>query len=241
MTPPGPPNIPPPGGEDNPRRLPRRAPRREEIETATVGVLQAGERDKADLLLIDLGDGVMVVKDFARKAWWVRLLGRIQVAREHRAYRWLERMPGVPALIGRVDGLAVAVEKVEGERLAFLRDPRARGEEHLGRLRALLDRMHLAGVVHNDLRGRENVLLCPDGGIVVLDLAGAICLEPGGVVHRLLFRALATTDEAAFLKWKEFLTPGRLTEDERAFLRRFEARRRFWPFNRKRRARGEAS
>lgn len=201
-------------------------------------MLQAGEPDKADLLLVDLGDGVMVVKDFAAKAWWVRLLGRVQIARELRAYRWLGPMPGLPALVGRVDGLALALERVDGERIAFMRDPRARGEDHLAKLRALIDRLHAAGVAHNDLRGRENLLVRADGEVVTLDLAGAVRLAPGGLAHRLLFGWLSLADEAAYLKWKEFLTPGRFTPEEEAFLRRFGRWRALWPFNRKRRNAG---
>ena len=182
----------------------------------------------------------MVVKDFAGKSGWNRLLGRIQIQREVKAYRWLGRMQGIPAFVGAVDGLALAVERVEGERLHGSNDPRSKGEEHLRRIRALIDRLHEAGVVHNDLRGRENLMLRPDGELVLLDLAGAICLRPGGLAHRLLFRWLAVTDEAAYLKWKEFLVPGSFTPEEEAFLGRYRVLRRLWPFNRKRRSTTEA-
>jgi hypothetical protein len=219
----------------NRRGVPRRAPKRDEITAATVGLVQKGGRAKADLLLVDLGEGVMVVKDFARKPAWARLLGRIQIRRELKAYRWLGRMPGIPAFIGEVDALALAVEKVEGERIPDARDARERGDELLARLRLLIDRLHAAGVVHNDLRGRKNLMLRPDGEPMLLDLAGAICLRPGSLAHVLWFRPLAVTDEAAYLKWKEFLTPGRFTAEEQAFLRRWRIFRRLWPFNRKRR------
>ena len=232
------PTIPPAPGADNRRTLPTRAPTRAEIPRATTGFLQRGEPDKADLLLVDLGDGEMVVKDFAAKAWWVRVLGRVQIAREARAYRFMGPMPGLPALIGRVDGLALALERVPGERIAFMEDPRARGAEHLAKLRVLIDGMHAAGVVHNDLRGRENLLVREDGEVVVLDLAGAIRLRPGGLPYRLLFRFLSLADEAAYLEWKEFLTPGAYTPEEEAFLRRFGRLRALWPFNRKGRRRG---
>ncbi len=213
--------------------LPRRAPTRGELPGRTVATIQKGGRLKADLIVVDLGDGEMVVKDFAAKSGWGRLLGRLQIRRELEAYRWLGPTPGIPALIGEVDDLALAVEKVEGQLLHTCRGGRENGAAHVAKLRVLIDRLHAAGVVHNDLRGRENLMLRPDGEVVLLDLAGAICLTPGGLAHRLLFRALAKTDVAAYLKWKEYLTPGTLTTDERAFLRWFRIRRRLWPFNRK--------
>ncbi len=210
-----------------------RPPGRAEIPAATEGTLRKGGRLKADLLLVDLGDGAMVVKDFAGKSGWGRRLGRIQIRRELRAYRWLGEMPGIPAFIGEVDELALAVEKVEGQLLHTCRDGYGGGEQHVANLRTLIDRLHAKGVVHNDLRGRDNLMVRPDGEIVLLDLAGAICLEPGGLAHRIFFRWLAKTDVSAYLKWKEYLTPGRLTREEERFLRRFRIRRRMWPFNRK--------
>ncbi len=206
-----------------------------------MGVLKAGGNGKADLLLVDLGEGPMVLKDFFAKPWWARALGRIQIRRECRAYRWLGPVSGVPVFVGQVDPLALALEKVDGEQLAFAANRFAEGEALLARLRALIDRLHDAGLVHHDLRGRENVLERPDGELVVLDLAGAVCLRPGSLVHRLLFRRLALTDEAAFLKWKALLTPGRLTPEEERFLQRFRIWRSLWPFNRKRHGRREGS
>jgi hypothetical protein len=234
------PNIPSSAGAHHRPAIPSRAPRREEIAAARVGLIQRGGDDKADLLLVDLGEGGMVVKDFAAKSGWTRLLGRIQIHRELRAYRWLGHIRGIPALVGPVDSLAFAVERVEGERLHGSPDPRSKGAEHLRSLRVLIDRIHAAGVVHNDLRGRENLMLTPDGDLVVLDLAGAFCFRPGSLAHRLFFRSFAVADEAAYLKWKEFLVPGRFTPEEEAFLRRFRVLRRLWPFNRKRRRSTEA-
>ena len=88
--------------------------------------------------------------------------------------------------------------------------------------------------MHNDLRGRENVLLRRDGDLAVIDFAGAMRLRPGGLAHRLFFRLLALTDEAAFLKWKGMIAPGTFTREDEMFLRRFERWRALWPFNPKR-------
>ncbi len=196
-------------------------------------MLKKGGPHKADLLLVDAGEGPMVVKDFGGKSAWWRLLGRIQIAREHRAYRRLAGVPGLPALIGRVDAHALAVEKVEGEPLAFARDRHERAAVYLARLRRVLDELHARGVVHHDLRGRENVLARDGGDVAIVDLAGAVCFRPGSLAFRLLFPLLLRTDEAAYLKWKAMLAPGSLTEDEERSLARHRRWRRLWPFNRK--------
>jgi tRNA A-37 threonylcarbamoyl transferase component Bud32 len=198
-------------------------------------VLIRGVGAKADVVEVAVDGGAVIVKDYAGRDFWVRALGRLQVGREAAAYRWLDRVPGVPAFVGRVDALALAIEKIDGERLAFATFPPDDGPRHLARLRTILDAIHARGVVHNDLRGRENVLLRRDGDLAVIDFAAAIRLRPGGVAHGLLFRVLAATDEAAFLKWKGMIVPGSYTRQDEEFLRRFERWRRFWPFNPKRR------
>jgi hypothetical protein len=174
-----------------------------------------------------------VVKDFSGKGLWGRTIGRIQIAREARAYAWLGSLEGVPRFLGRIDPHALALGDVEGRQLAFARDLHSDGPAILSRLRALIDRMHERGLAHLDLRGRENVLVRPDGALVVVDLAGSVRLRPGGLAHRLLFRWLGRADEAAYLKWKLLLDPDGLTAEERAFLRRFRRVRSLWPFNRK--------
>lgn len=194
-----------------------------------------GKGAKADVLLVAVEGGKAVVKDYAGRRAPLRWLGRLQVRRELAAYRSLAGIPGVPALVGRVDALALAVEAIDGEQLAFAAVPPSEGPRRVAQLRTILDAIHARGVVHNDLRGRENVLLRRDGGLVVIDLAGAVHLRPGGLAHRLLFRAAALADEAAYLKWKGMLAPGTYTAEDEAFLRRFERWRALWPFNPKRR------
>lgn len=219
-----------------------RCPRRDEIVPSTREVLVAGVGAKADVLVVAVDGGSVIVKDFARRGPWLRGLGRLQIRREVEAYRWLEGVPGIPVFVGRIDPLALAIERIEGERLAFATSDAVTAPRRVGELRAILDAIHARGVAHNDLRGRENVLLRRDGGLAVLDFAGSIRLRPGGIAHRLFFRWLTLADEAAFLKWKGLIAPGTYTREDEAFLRRFERWRGLWPFNPKRRkARSEAA
>ena len=220
-----------------PSRTPNipRCPTRGEIDSGVSAVVVRGVGAKADVVVVDVDGGSVIVKDFAGRAPWMRVLGRVQLRREAAAYRWLEGVSGVPAFVGRIDAWALAIERIEGERLAFAELAAEDGLRHLAQLRSILDAIHARGVVHNDLRGRENVLLRRDGGLAVIDFAAAIRLRPGGIAHRLFFRLFAATDEAAFLKWKGMIAPGSYTPTDEAFLRRFERWRRLWPFNPKRR------
>ena len=188
---------------------------------------------KADLRVVDVGEGPMVVKDFRDKSWLARTLGRLQISRELAAYRWLGGMEGIPAVIGQVDPFAFAMEKIDGQQLAFAGDlPEDRGAI-VERLQEVVRGLHERGLVHLDLRGRENVLIRPDRTLVVLDLAGAVRFRPGGLWYRLFFPLFSLPDRAALIKWKEMIHPGHLTGQELAFQRRFRVWRSLWVFNRK--------
>ncbi len=97
-------------------------PTRLELDEAPKEYLTQGAPFKADVTVVDVGEGPMVVKDFARRSWWRRLIGRLEVDRETRAYTYLGPMPWFPAFIGRIDSAALAVEKVEGITLRFAED-----------------------------------------------------------------------------------------------------------------------
>jgi hypothetical protein len=221
---------------DNRTRSARRAPRRTELAAATTRWLKRGGPSKADLKLVVLGEGPLVVKDFAAKAPWVRCIGRVQISRECRAYRRLGPLPGLPAFFGRIDAHALALQWIDGQELAFLPDRRRDGRVFHARLTEIVRRLHDAGVVHLDLRGKENVIVDHEGRLYVLDLASAFCLRRGNPLGRLLFRWFAVADRAALLKWKAILGAGEFTPEELSFLRRYRFWRTLWVFNRKRRA-----
>ena len=208
-------------------------PRRIDLDGDAVETIHVGRSVKARLLRLDLGEGPMVVKDFGDKSWWVRLIGRLQIFMEQRAYRRLAGVEGVPRFFGRVDPYALAIEYIDGQPLGMLPDLTRDGPARFERLTHIVNEIHARGVVHWDLRARRNVLLRPDGRIVVVDFAGAMSFRPGGWAHRLLFRRFRSTDDSALLKWKQILEAGPWTEREEAFVRRHRRWRRWWIFNRK--------
>jgi serine/threonine protein kinase len=206
-----------------------RVPGREALALAEV--LKAAGPTKADLLVLDLPQGGVVIKDYAGKPWWARPWGRWQIARECRAYAFAGGQPFLPRLLGRVDGLALALERVPGAQLADVHREYPDKAALLAALRTAIDALHVKGIVHLDLRGRENVMVTREGRVVLLDLGGAIWLRPGGLLHRLFFPLLVAADEAAWIKWKEMLSPGNLDAREKAFERRFRRLRTLWIFN----------
>jgi hypothetical protein len=211
------------------------APLREDLERLPRRAIKDGRSTKADVYEVDFRGRSLVIKDYAGRAPWFRWFGRIQVARECRAYRVLSEDPGLVPFVGRVDAWALAFGRIDAVPLVFARSRFADGVRHVQQLRALIDRLHARGVAHLDLRGRENILLDRDGRVRIVDLAGSIVLRPGSLAHRCLFPALVVFDESAFLKWKRLLAPHRMTRVEMNRLRRFgRFVRPLWPLNRKR-------
>ena len=193
-----------PPGKDAIPRLPTRS----ELDAAPKNYLTEGAPFKADVTVVDLGDGPMVVKDFAARSWWRRLFGRREVERECRAYTYIGSMSWFPAFIGRIDSDALAVEKVDGITLRFADDIDDKRENYLGQIRSAMERLAELGFLHLDARAYRNVLRRPDGQVVFIDLAGSFWIPPGRLGHRLLRRFIALYYEANIIKWETLLAPG---------------------------------
>ena len=226
------------------RGVPKRAPRRDEIAANTVEVLSLGPSYKADLLLVDLGEGPMVVKDFGTKPWWSRFGGLFQTFQENRAYRWLGPLPCIPAFIGKIDSLALAVERVEGQMLVRAPDRYENGRVYLHRIRSIMDQFRELGFFHLDIRGYRNVMVRPDGELVALDLEGSFWVRPGSLLARLLDPWSLRIYKKALFKWKGLLTEGRSSDARKTRLRTAIQRLRMphrWFLNREKRRRRDSS
>ena len=212
---------------------PRRVPRRDEVESREPRWLKRGARTKADLRVVDVGEGPVVVKDFAHKSAWIRLIGRLQISRECSAYARIAGVDGPARWLGRVDRHALALELIDGQELASAADRRERADHYLSELTHIVRALHARGLAHLDLRGRDNVMVDRAGRVRVVDLAASMWLRPGSLTHRLAFGWIKLADEAALLKWKGLLDAGPYTAEEAAFLRRYRFWRALWIFNRK--------
>ncbi|MCP4039720.1 MAG: hypothetical protein GY944_09425 [bacterium] len=177
---------------------------RRDVAGSTTQVLHRGNWANPDVLLVETSrGGEVVVKDYTPRSRLVReTYGRWITGREARAYRLLEGSPGVPALMGRLDSLALVIEYRPGTRMS--RDLAGRlPEGFMDELRAAVRGMHERGVVHLDLRHRSNVLADADGHPVLIDFASALFLRPGGWLARMLARI----DWGAVRKWEVRVTP----------------------------------
>ena len=75
------------------------APSRSDLSAHPIQTLSPGGWSKAALRVVDLGGRRAMLKDFAGKAWPVRLIGRLHIRRELRAYERLAGVDGVPSAL----------------------------------------------------------------------------------------------------------------------------------------------
>jgi len=187
---------------DAPAPLPAEVLQRERIAAHVVRVLEEGSSRDPVVSLVSDGDHTFVVKDFALRGPLVRwLLGPFLVWRELRAYRALEGHPDVPRLLGRIDGLAFAMEYRPGRKMSR-RLSGVLPADFLPRLEVAIRGMHARGVAHLDLRHRSNVLADAAGRPVLIDFASALCFRPGSLGARWLLPVFARFDLRALEKWR---------------------------------------
>jgi predicted Ser/Thr protein kinase len=177
------------------------------LAARTREVLNRGNARNPDVLLVDAGDRLVVVKDFAPRAAWVRAtIGRWITLREMRAYRILAGHPAVPRLLGRIDALAFVLEYRPGRRMSR-RLAAELSPGFIDRLAAAVREMHARGVVHLDLRHRSNVLVDEREQPILIDFASAVMLRPRGLLARRLLPWLARWDWDAVEKWRQRVEP----------------------------------
>jgi RIO-like serine/threonine protein kinase len=200
----------------------------DDVEARTVAVLGKEGPFRPKVRLLEAGGARLVAKDY-RVCWapyrWT--IGAWNLAREEEALRRLSGIDGVPEFRGRVGRWILLMTWFRGRDIGKVRKYRQTPAFYEA-LAAMVEEMHRRGVVHLDLRQRRNILFRPrERRPAILDFGSALCVRPGGALHRLLVRI----DRSGVLKYKDRARPGSLTSEEARSLRRIERRRRWWPFS----------
>lgn len=188
-------------------------PTRADLAAAKRVMIKPGHGAKPDVLLVQLASGAScIVKDYAgRSAFVRRRLAPFLLAREARMHKALRDHPCVPRRLGRVDELAQAFEYRAGEPLSrglgkALGAERA--AQFVGDLEGAVRQMHAMGVVHLDLRHRDNILCSAEVEPILLDFVGAMKFRPGSIWYRWYRPTVLVYDESALRKWRGRLGPG---------------------------------
>ena len=166
---------------------------RSDLAGPGIAVLNLGGFANPDVLLLRRDGVQVVVKDWGRRAAWVRGLVAPWLARHEAAMlARADGIPGVPRLRARIDRLALAMEYVEGRPLNRHAHGRALPPRFFAELETILERLAQRGVAYLDLRSPTNVLITPSGAPALVDLGSALRLPiPRGLLERFERRALA--------------------------------------------------
>ncbi len=206
-------------------------PTRGELELGARRVIHPGSATKASVRVFDGAGRPLLVKDVRRLHPLARAIyGRPVLRREERALRALDGTPGVPRLLGRIDGDALALEYVEAEPLRGALAPE-RLRRACAALGARVAALHERRVVHLDLRQKRNILVDAAGEVWLVDFQSALVLGARGW-RGLLFRLLSPFDRSAVLKFRARYVPDLLSDAERAKARRARLLGRLWIFHR---------
>jgi predicted Ser/Thr protein kinase len=153
--------------------------------------------------------------------WWSRPVARHLFTRESRALERAGPLQIAPVLLfsgrqelvrGWIDGVALHIAKPQGDH-AYFRSAKA-----------VLRRLHRAGICHNDLAKEQNWLRGADGRCYLTDFQLAFCFSRRGR----LFRILAYEDLRHLLKHKRRYLPDALTPAELRVLARKSWFTRVW-------------
>lgn len=131
-------------------------------------------------------------------AWFFR---RWMLANEHRVYQALAGVDGIPVCHGLLRKRYLVLEYVEG---APIRHAQIEDQEFFFKsLLQLIQRMHVAGVAHGDLKKKDNTLVVHGKYPCLLDFGVAIIRKKGfAPLNHYLFRLFKRFDINAWVKIK---------------------------------------
>ncbi len=191
-----------------PRR--RAAITREQYESRAGSNIAKDGWSKPEVRPIEIGGVSALVKDYRRRPLLFReTWGRFMIARETVIYGEINGIPGIPRYLGRLDGLAFAMERIDGVESGKI--PRkSLSPIFFARLTKTVLAMHARGIFHGDLRQRRNILLGPGEQPFLIDFASGIRVPRDTALGRLL----AQTDLSGVAKLKRKLAPDQLTAED---------------------------
>ena len=186
----------------------------------------AARRWRSSVWTTEVRSRRFVVKDYSATCWLYRwTLGRLELAREQRAYAALAGSTFVGRCYGRLDRHALLLEHFNARTMTEVgTDVRP---ATLERLHDAIAAMHARGVLHNDLRHRSNILVTPAGDVRLIDFASSLDVRRGW--RRWLCRWLAFLDRSAAIKWWLRYDPDGVPASELRWYRRYLRWRRLWP------------
>lgn len=193
------------------------------VPDSTADEVQALKADSfGRIALMRDGTGQLFVRrDLRHVPPWLRLPAWWLARREARGLRQVSGLPAMPQLRAW-DGRVLDRSYLDGA--AMYQRPPHGDVAYFRAARRLLQRVHRAGVAHNDLAKEANWLVLADGSPGIIDFQLAVRGDPRGRWMRLLARE----DLRHLLKHKRTYCPQAITPIERRLLQRPSWVRQLW-------------
>lgn len=195
------------------------------LATAPSRLLRDGRWANAQVFHVQAAGRAWVVKDFSRRAFWVRhTIGRFLLRRELRALQRLDGVDGVPQRAFRIDRHAIAAEFIPGTTLGQVAAQQMTTAFFVD-LERLLNAVHARGIVHLDTRGTGNMLQRPDGRPALIDFQASLDTRWMPASWRRWLDDLDMT--GVYKKWLRH-DPESIGAERRELYERMTRRRRLW-------------
>jgi len=195
------------------------------MEVAVLKVLKTDSFGRVELIETDQSRQVRRVA-CGGKIPGSALLARILARREQKILEHLVHIAGVPRALGRDGQDGFRRSYIEGSPLY---ECNALDGGYFDQLLELMDTLHAAGVAHNDLAKKANIIVTPDSKPALVDFQIGLCFPPQcGVLRRRLFAMLRREDRRHLLKQKRVHRPDLLTPSDVQELARKSLPVRIW-------------
>ena len=181
------------------------------------GILRYSSNTRPVIWVIEENGVRGVVKDFSNSKFFYRnIIGRFLIWREHKAYKKLQGLEGVPACYGVIDGLALALEEIPSQPLEKHNKNIKLSRTFFDDLKNIVDSFHRMGLAHSDLKNGANVLVGYDGRPYIVDWSASISQKEFSFfpLNRIYLR-FVLDDYFAIIKLKMRYVPETLTLEER--------------------------
>ncbi len=193
----------------------RAAITRAELEARAGPNIARDSWSKPELRPVEIRGTAALVKDYGRRPLLYReTWGRFMIDRETVILREIDGLPGIPRFLGRVDGLAFAMERIRGRECGEIPMKSLSGEFFV-RLGDTVRALHERNVFHLDLRQRRNILVGPGEQPWLIDFASGLRVPRDTALGRFLAR----TDLSGVAKLKRKLAPHLIDDEDRKLLR----------------------
>lgn len=137
---------------------------------------------------------------------------RWMIQREARALKALMKVSGVPDFLGLPDEDSIAIEYRPGVVLRNV-NPAQVSERFFERLEQIVQAIHSRGIVHSDLKRKENVMMDEDGQPIVIDFGTHLMKKDDfRPIYNFLFDQFRQMDLNAVSKLKEEFCEGSMTQ-----------------------------